>query len=701
MRHLGARKMNLKGHGTVVLKRAVLATAVSIAGVSTVADAGEIVSVPAANGAAGFNGWNLGNVKVVLNGTQGEIDSDSGSWFNEVTGAYEFATDSDHTYRGDVYDNYDDVGIAMGQVLAKDYPVGEPSGIKVINRDPGVKNGKPENCIMATSYLDGHYLGSIDPKQVTCSSPFQTHKRYKLAMLPSTVPAGSELDESENPVDLVFNVIDGEASDYQVFQKINNWTDTRLQGFTIQVGFGLGINFQTVEEAENVGLENLHLSVPTDIWSSTQLATFSAGLFGPEDKHTGKRGFFDQFTRAGFQIDEYGVEGLTDSLHATKTLGSDYANVPDGAGLAANQFGPWLPNNMLPYGIFFDDDGNPATDAELVAWYGYNPNLDVPGIGWMRGAGDNFSEIGNDQINEWGENLLYTMGEIDDLVNVGLNYIVTIGDITNFPSDTFTIRITPTADESGASFPVYMNAPGDAQTPDPALTFTNPVSIVEISPSPEFVVGELLTARVGDANLSEENAFVSISTSSDLCALPTENLPLLEQGEGRKVFAAALPEMYSNMGVGCSVTVTYSDTDPTAQVAATTTAIDAPVLPPIVADASITDLSVPVSLFDGQTRNLKVSIINDKASEALATGTVLLTGTDGSEYTAAFTDLRLGGKLKFSFSWTAALVDPEIAQAIEWTATLRVEDEVGETQIVDDASALTQVDVKKGKNSKK
>jgi hypothetical protein len=677
--------MNLEGRGSVVLKRAVWVTAVAVAGISTAVNADKIVSVPAANTAAGFGGWNLENVEVLLNGTQGDIGSEL-SWFDEGNGAYNFSSDSDHTYRGDVDDGS---GLVMGQVLAKTYPVGEPSGIKVINGDAGVKNGKPENCIMATSYLDGHYLESPDPLQVTCSSAFQTHKRYKLAMLPNTVGPGAE-----KPVDLVFNVIEGEASDYQVFQKINNWTNTRLQGFTIQVGFGVGDLFMTPEQA-GVSLDNLHLSVPTDIWSPTQLATFSAGLFGPEDKHTGNRGFFDRYTRAGFLIDEYGVDALTDSLHATRTLGSDYANVPEGAGEEANQFGPWLPNSMLPYGIFFDDDGNPATDAELVAWYGYNPNL--KGLGWMHGAEGNFLAVADLDIDAWGQNLLYTMGEIDDLVNVGLNYIVSIGDI---PYDNLTIRITPTADTSATGRPSYINSEGEAVPPSPELTFASSVGIVQISPTPEFVIGDLLTARVGDADLSDDTV-VSISTNSDSDCAPSQELTLLEQGEGRGVFAAALPDIYSNVPAGCSVTVTYSDDSPAGEVTATTVAIEAPEPPPVVADASITSLSVPASLFDGQTRNLKVSIINDKASEALATGSVLLTGTDGSEYMALFTDLRLGGKLKFSFSWTAELANPEIANAIEWTATLRVMDEDGQMQIVDDAFAFTQVDIKKGKNSNK
>lgn len=77
-------------------------------------------------------------------------------------------------------------------------------------------------------------------------------------------------------------------------------------------------------------------------------------------------------------------------------LPGNYSDVPPGAELASNQFGPWLPNIWLPQGIFFDNDGNPDTDAELVAWYGYNPDSDD--FGWMTGATDGFMAIADGVI---------------------------------------------------------------------------------------------------------------------------------------------------------------------------------------------------------------------------------------------------------------------------------------------------------------
>ncbi|MCI0517820.1 MAG: hypothetical protein L0Y45_08310, partial [Woeseiaceae bacterium] len=128
--------------------------AIAVAGLALSAQAGKITSEQTTNGTPGFGGWNLGNVEVVLNGTQGAIGS-TDSWFDPATGAYNFAADSDFTYQSRVFD---DSSMLMGLVLAKDWPIGEPSGVKIVNDDPNVKNGKPANCIMSTSYLKGNYL---------------------------------------------------------------------------------------------------------------------------------------------------------------------------------------------------------------------------------------------------------------------------------------------------------------------------------------------------------------------------------------------------------------------------------------------------------------------------------------------------------------------------------------------------------------
>jgi hypothetical protein len=526
------------------LTRLVLAAFMAFFAIS--AQAGKIVSIPSATVPGvqdGFGGFNLDNVEVILNGT--------GSTFDEGTGTYVFGADTDFSYVSDVYDG----STLMGKVLAKPFPVGEPAGIKIVNDDFDVKEPKPTNCIMSTSYLDGYFLDEADPQPVLCSGPFQSHKRFKVAMLPSTVDGvGSD------SIDLVFNVETEDGSrDYQVFQKINNWTNVRLKGFTVQVGSGTGSGFKPASDPTGVGVANLSLSVPDTIWASTQLANFSTGLFGPIDiKHDRPEGYFDPDTRAGFYIDEFpNVSGVTDTLNSGDILPSDYPAVPPATGAEANQFGHWLPNNMLPYGIFFDDDGNPDTDAELVAWYGDKSAPPNSNFGWMTGVKEGFSDVPDASITEWSNNPLYSMGVIDDLVNVGLNYVVTVGDVSAFPGGKFTIHITPIKDDSGMGEPSYVGV-----APVPALIYTSSDAIIQLDPSPEFVAGSLLTARVADADLNLDPGVIDTTTvevTTNNGSVAPYTLTLEELGVDRGAFAGNLPDAFSNVAVNTIVIVTYVD----------------------------------------------------------------------------------------------------------------------------------------------
>ena len=193
---------------------------VSLVIFSGAAYAGKIVSIPSATVPGvqeGFGGLNFENIEVVITGT--------GSTFDEATGAYTFGPDTDYSYIANVYDDAVQTTL-MGHVIAKPFPVGEPAGIKIVNDDFDVKQGRPTNCIMSTSYLDGHFLDEAEPLPVLCSGPFQAHKRYKQPMLPVMVAGGAG---NERPIDLVFNVeAEAGSRDYQVFQKINNWTNLRL-----------------------------------------------------------------------------------------------------------------------------------------------------------------------------------------------------------------------------------------------------------------------------------------------------------------------------------------------------------------------------------------------------------------------------------------------------------------------------------------
>jgi hypothetical protein len=217
----------------------------------------------------------------------------------------------------------DVLGTVMAKISGKVWPVGEPGGIKAVNGDNAVTKGKPKNCLINTAFMDATastsglsaYLDTAHPEPVICSSEFQTHKRFKIAMQPATVD-GVAVGEGK-PIDLVFDVAEGGGlQPYQVFSKINNYTGKRLQGYKIVVGQGVGDDPTTgFKSASALGIaDRLHISLGkgegaagnntpdgSDLFDGDGLATFSHGLFGAPDQHFTTNGFFDSRT-AGFDV---------------------------------------------------------------------------------------------------------------------------------------------------------------------------------------------------------------------------------------------------------------------------------------------------------------------------------------------------------------------------------------------------------------
>ena len=417
--------------------------ALALCAVSSDTRAGRIVSQTAdmPHAPDGFGAWNLGNVTV-------EVPDGS---FDPMTGAYMMGPDG--LFSAVVTDGQ---GAETAVIYGKDWPIGEPSGIKVINDDLGVSMDRPPNCIATTSYLGMGMLDADIPSPTLCSSPFQTHKRFKVNMGPDSLDAG---------VDLVFNVEpDGTSREYQVFQKINNYTGARLEGFAIQVGIGVGADFVTASDASLSTV--LALSTPADAWDVDQIATFSHGLFGPADQHFPEDGFFDD-VRAGFitEITEYTMgSGLGDTFSSTATLGSNYAQVPPAG--PAEQFGSWLPSIWAPYGYFFDDDDDPSTDAVLMAFWG-ETEAGSGTYAWMAGDASGFAVVDDETVGMWDSDPLYEVGIIEDLLNLGLNYIVTVGTVdetwptwdADSSTATFTLRMLPIEDTSGLGQPGYVDNP--------------------------------------------------------------------------------------------------------------------------------------------------------------------------------------------------------------------------------------------------
>ena len=519
---------------------------------------------------SGFNGWNLDNVDVRI--TDLDFVQDVTRNFDKTDGSYSTMVVGD-SFESRIHDSLDTSGVVMGHLHGKNWPVGEPAGIKVMeanNWDDTMSHSRPASCIMTTSYLEGSYLDAGSPSETLCGSDFQTHKRFKINLLPATYIAD---DAYGHGVNMTFNVIDDANTwPYMILQKINNYTGKRLSGYKVEVGFlDAGGVFTT---ASANAAADVKLSIGTgenmggDIWDVDELAVFSHGLFGPQTfevpvPHFPQDGFFDN-QRAGFVVE---LNPAEDTIASTGTLGSNYNALPVPHGAVAGQFGPWLTDAWAPYGVFFDEDDDPATDNHLMAFWG------DPGDGsyaWMKGDRDNFQEVTAVELSNWAADRLYNVGVIEDVLNLGLNYIVKVGDITTFPAaanDTFTIRITPyfAADQTP---PAYV-----ANTPPPLSDAISSAGTVQVSPEPNFAIGDALALIVTDADLNlDANALDTVDVTVTTSLGESETVTLTEIDVDRAVFTQSLPTVSGteagtdndgsiNVALGTVVTVTYIDLD--------------------------------------------------------------------------------------------------------------------------------------------
>lgn len=473
-------------------KLSVLSAALLV--MSVPANAGQIVGVqqalpspqwsdPADDIKNGFGAWNIdpatsGNVNVKI------IDAETGlevaKTFDPTDGSY----DAMIVGEGFVSEVTDGSGVVTGTVHGKNWPVGEPSGIKVItnpDRVAELSNSKPASCIMSTSYHqfsddpayagptpDDGFLDSANPNPTMCDSPFQTHKRFKVKA------KNTALDSVNSGVDIVFNVDNttGETDvrRYMMLQKLNNYTDTRLDGYKIELGFGVGAGFTSAAGYAGVNdgvTKNLTLSIGTgeddgsaDVWAADDLAKFSAGLFGTADNKHPEDGFFSTNT-AYYPV---AVDASETMISTTGSLATNYTDL----------FGKWLPGGWETSGIFFDDDMDPATDNQLKAFWGLDATDST--YKWLQGQAAFFNPVTDAQMYEWANNTSmpdgsnqYTIGKIDDMLNLGLTYIVEVGDVVNFPSSQFTVRMTPVdADPVDATIPGWIENPAPTELVAPA-----------------------------------------------------------------------------------------------------------------------------------------------------------------------------------------------------------------------------------------
>ena len=558
---------------------------VLLLGLSTVIEAGRIgplvdqLDPPAKS--SGYGGWDLANVDVKVT----DLDfTEIAKTFDKTDGSYSPVMVLGDSFESDIYDSVDTSGAVLVNLHGKNWPVGEPAGIKVMNSPlitDTISRNRPASCIMTTSFLEGTYLDTTTPVETKCNSDFQTHKRFKLNMLPTMVEPGDiDGDGYGEGVNLTFNV-EAEAGTrgYVMLQKINNYTGKRLDGYKVEVGFLDGDGNFTKASDENADLRlsiGLGENDGEDIWTPDKLASFSHGLFGAETfeepvPHFPEDGFFDS-RAAGFYVELNTT--TSDMIESTGPIPNNYAAlpVPNGAPVAG-QFGNWLPSIWAPKGIFWDDDNDPATDATLMAFWG---DTGDGTYAWMKGDRDGFAVVENSLLVAWASSPVYNINTIEDVLNLGLTYIVEVGDISTFPVSKFTVRITPHVDEN-ATVPGYVT-----NTPPVITDYVSSVALASIAPAPTFTIGSELDLVIADIDL------LGIGTKDVNVSIAPDNvwqMMTLSEIDNRAIFTASLTTVAGStvsitgneltLKEDSIVSVTYYDDSQGVNITASTTVMTA------------------------------------------------------------------------------------------------------------------------------
>lgn len=229
-----------------------------------------------------------------------------------------------------------------GGVLWEEGNVESP-GMKVVTDGDG-----DESCIMTSGF------NPEDNTDKQCNDPRQTSKRAKVYT-----------NDLEGPVDLVFNVSTAIPIDstYRFFLKYENLSPSRIESFTIQLGKGIGDEFvpsvadDGIAFATRDGTEILE-QANIDSYSDNSLGVvFAFGLFGnaSESWHS-TDGYYDPTKRGRFNM-TVESEDVIKAFPVTDNI----ADLYNGA------MKSWINKGIAPQGYAYDNDGDPETEAVLVA----------------------------------------------------------------------------------------------------------------------------------------------------------------------------------------------------------------------------------------------------------------------------------------------------------------------------------------------
>jgi hypothetical protein len=373
---------------------------------------------------------------------------------------------------------------------------GRAPGIQAVTNDTPFR---VNNCVMASGIRSTGL-----PK--TCSDPPSSAKRFK--MIVTEAGAAVDLVFDTGNLDIAYeDGIDTATVEvgrvYRVLQKLTNDTGERIQHFRVELGFGTGGDFTPVDAAaDGVGFElrtevdsqffgelasdadhggglpcatchkaddpslstapqvddthgggrvcsYCHSFGPTRVvWDPDEFSNFSPSMFDPGIDARFDEGFFDDDVAGLFPPQDFELADQTQFIGsgtdvdgATGIVGATTVNYFE-------RFGYLLPKSKLPTGIYVDNDGDPATEGELIAWWDGND--------WRYGQDQGFAVVPVSVLADWAERPLsevevlepprYEAALIDDLGGLNVDTYIYIGsDFDVAANPTLTLRITANA----------------------------------------------------------------------------------------------------------------------------------------------------------------------------------------------------------------------------------------------------------------
>jgi hypothetical protein len=369
------------------------------------------------------------------------------------------------------------------------------------------------NCIMASGNTIPELSAPNNEK--TCSNAQGTAKRFKLVVL-----------KADTPIDLVFNtetadlvysdlnavcnaaavppdvdVCDDLFRNYRYIMKWGNGTGTdtetevrngtRLVGYQVELGYGVGDGavdpnkFVPSASSDGLSYETRELidapyfnkevdGDPVEVWSANEFATISPSMYSNVgDDRAPLGGFWDK-APAGIYPPQTVTEDVLNSGFNSTT--ANYFDVAATQGAAS---GVVFPDNMFGYlmyygifeegdpgnissGIYIDEDGNPATEGSIYAWWDgtsptccYRWGIDGSVIDGVEGP-DAFGLVSDEKLAEIASRPLdehqvldpprYEIAYTDDLGGLNSDTYIKLDDLFDASTkpipNTFTVRFT-------------------------------------------------------------------------------------------------------------------------------------------------------------------------------------------------------------------------------------------------------------------